>query len=670
MGNERAVTRMKELIEILNDAGRAYYGEGREIMSNLAYDKLYDELLKLEQESGTVLSGSPTQQVGYQVLSELPKERHASPMLSLDKTKSAATLAEWLGDRKGLLSWKLDGLTVVLHYEGGLLVKAVTRGNGEIGEVVTQNAKAFENVPLKIPFQGNLVLRGEAVISYADFERINEEIPEADAKYKNPRNLCAGSVRQLDAAVTRQRHVKFIAFALVSAEQTNGSPYDFKNARSEQFAFLQEQGFEVVEYRFVTADNVEKTVAWFSQVIGDNAYPSDGLVLTYEDIAYGEALGKTAKFPRNSIAFKWSDELAETVLREIEWSPSRTGLINPVAIFDPVELEGTTVSRASLHNLSIIESLRLGIGDRIMVYKANMIIPQLAENLTGSDTLVPVSHCPSCGADTEVRQDKDAKYLVCPNQTCPAKRLKNFVLFVSRDALNIDGLSEVTLEKFIAQGLIHSYADIFRLERDREEITRMEGFGEKSYENLVQAVQQASETDLYRVIYGLGIAGIGLQSAKQLCRHFHNDLERIESADAAALLEVDGIGGVLAANIEAYFADEQMRAQLDELMGFLTIRPSEQASVEGQPLAGMRFVITGSLNHFANRKELEQLIEGAGGKCTAAVSSNTSYLINNDMASNSGKNKKAKSLGIPILSEEQFLQVLQGERTGGAADEL
>lgn len=652
--------RMQELIRILNEAGRAYYAGDEELMSNRAYDALYDELLALEKESGTVLSASPTQKVGYEVLSELPKERHAAPMLSLDKTKSVEALADWLGEQEGLLSWKLDGLTIVLYYENGALIKAVTRGNGEIGELVTQNARMFENLPLKIPFAGRLTLRGEAVIGYKDFARINEEIAEADAKYKNPRNLCAGSVRQLDAAVTAKRHVKLVAFALVAAEEADGSAVDFGNSRAAQFAFLSAQGFDVVTYKKVTRESVADAVSWFSDAIAENNLPSDGLVLTYEDIAYGESLGRTAKFPRNSIAFKWSDELAETVLREVEWSPSRTGLINPVAIFDPVELEGTTVSRASLHNLSIIEGLKLGIGDRISVYKANMIIPQLAENLSASDTLVPAKICPACGQPTEIRKENDTKYLFCPNPACPAKKLKNFVLFVSRDALNIDGLSEATLEKCIGHGFIHSYADLFSLEKHKEALVAMEGFGEKSCEKLFQAIADAAETDLYRVIYGLGISGVGLQNAKALCRYFAGDVERMRTADAETFQQVEGIGSVLAGNLLAWFSDKDNAAQLDALLAKLKLRAQEVPQTEEQTLQGMSIVITGSLVHFPNRKALAERIEQAGGRCASAVSASTAYLVNNNVASTSGKNKKAKELGVPIVSEEEFLRILEG----------
>lgn len=652
---EKQIPRMKELIAILSEAGKAYYQESREIMSNFEYDKLYDELVALEKESGVALSGSPTQKVGYEVLSELPKEAHPSAMLSLDKTKDVAALQEWLGEQEGLLSWKLDGLTIVLTYEGGELSKAVTRGNGEIGEVITNNARMFDNIPLKIAFDGTLVLRGEAVIKYSDFNKMNEEIEDVDAKYKNPRNLCSGSVRQLNNQITAERHVNFEAFALVSAEGV-----DFHNSRSWQFAWLQELGFDVVEHQKVTRETLPEKVAYFAEAIGSYDVPSDGLVLTFEDIAYGESLGRTAKFPRNSIAFKWADEIRETKLRYIEWSPSRTGLINPVAVFEPVELEGSTVSRASVHNLSILESLALGEGDTITVYKANMIIPQIADNLTRSGVSHVPETCPVCGGATAVSQVNDVKALYCTNPDCQAKKIKGFTLLVSRDALNIDGLSEATLEKFIGAGFIKEYSDIFHLDRYKEEITQMEGFGEKSYENLIQSVKTASFTTLPRVIYGLGIAGIGLANAKMLCRAFGYDLEKMRHADEESLVAVDGIGKVLADAWIQYFGNEENNRLVDNLMAELTIEVQE--SQEGAAIfEGMTFVITGSVEHFANRKELQEAIEARGGKAAGSVSAKTTYLINNDVASNSSKNKKARELGIPILSEEDFLKLLEQE---------
>ena len=649
---ENKMQRMKELIPILVQAAKAYYQEDREIMSNFEYDRLYDELASLERETGVILSGSPTQQVGYQVLEELPKETHESPMLSLDKTKSVDDLAEWLGDQKGLLSWKMDGLTIVLTYRGGELSKAVTRGNGEIGEVITPNARTFVNIPLRIAYQGELTLRGEAIIRYSDFTRINEEIEDVDAKYKNPRNLCSGSVRQLNSRITAERSVRFEAFALVRADGV-----DFKNSRKEQFEWLKTQGFEVVPYVEVDAGTIRDAVKRFEEQVPENDIPSDGLVLLYDDIAYGDSLGRTAKFPRNSIAFTWQDEVRETTLSYIEWSASRTGLINPVAVFEPVELEGTTVSRASVHNISIMEALELGAGDRITVYKANMIIPQIADNLTRSGVRDIPEKCPVCQGPTQIKSIGEVKSLYCLNPDCQAKKIKSFTLFVSRDALNIDGLSEATLEKFISAGFIHEYADIFHLDAHREAIVEMEGLGEKSYENLAASIRQASRTTLPRLIYGLGIAGIGLANAKMLCRHFHYDLEKMRRASLEELTEVDGIGGVLAQAWMDYFASEKNNQALNRLLACLEIE-TEQAEEGDRPLEGKTFVITGSLTHFANRKELTEHIEAKGGKVTSSVTSKTDYLINNDTASNSSKNKKARERNIPVISEEDFLRML------------
>ena len=645
--NESSIKKMKELGEKLREASRAYYQEDREIMSNVEYDALYDTLSALEKETGIVLADSPTVNVGYEAVEQLPKEEHERPMLSLDKTKEREALREFIGEHPTLLSWKLDGLTIVLTYENGELIKAVTRGNGIVGEVITNNARVFKNIPLKISFKGRLVLRGEAIITYSDFEKINETIGDADAKYKNPRNLCSGSVRQLNNEITAKRHVRFYAFSLVSAEGV-----DFRNSREVQFRWLNEQGFEVVEYRKVTAETLDEAMDYFAEAVTTNDFPSDGLVALYDDIAYGESLGTTAKFPRNAMAFKWADEMRDTRLLEIEWSPSRTGLINPVAIFEPVELEGTTVSRASVHNISIMKELKLGIGDTIRVYKANMIIPQIAENLTGSGN-APIPHnCPACGQETIVKKENDVECLFCVNPGCPAKKIKSFGLFTSRDAMNIDGLSEATLEKFIARGFIHDFGDIFEISRYKDEIVEMEGFGQKSYDNLMESLERAKETTLPRVIYSLGIANIGLANAKVICRHFDNDLDRIRHASLEEVSDIDTIGPVIAGNLVAYFKDEDNNRRLDHLMSFLHIQ--EDSPKQEQIFEGMNFVITGSLVHFGNRSEAKELIESLGGKVTGSVTKKTNYLINNDIQSNSSKNKKARELGIPILSEEDF----------------
>ena len=673
MNNEEKIKRIKELTDLLNLASRTYYQEGREIMPNIDYDRYYDELLELEKETGFRLSNSPSQNVGYEIISELPKERHESPMLSLDKTKSADELISWMNGHKCVLSWKLDGITCVVTYEDGVLKKAVTRGNGEVGEVVTPNARYFENLPGQIPFKGKLVVRGEAVISYSDFERINEEVADTAARYKNPRNLCSGSVRQLDPSVTAGRHVKLIVFTLVSVEGTERAPEvpDLNNSFSAGFDWLTAQGFEVVEHVFTDGDTIKEDIQSFKDRIPTYDIPSDGLVLAFEDVAYGLSLGRTAKFPRNSIAFKWQDELAETTLRRIDWSGSRTGLINPVAVFDPVELEGTTVTRASVHNVSIVEELQLGIGDTINVYKSNMIIPQINDNLTRSGNVVIPDKCPVCGGPTEVRRDNTAALLYCINPDCPAKKIKSFALMVSRDALNVDGLSEMTLEKLIDNGFIHEYADIFKLERYRGEIAAMDGFGEKSAANLISSAKKASDTELYRFIYGLGIPGIGLAGAKAVCRAFGNDLDRIMKADRDSLLEIRDIGPVLADNFISYFADDKNIRRALDLAEVLTFKKAEDEGVTEQIFEGMTFVITGDVRHFPNRKAVEAVIEKLGGKASGSVSSKTSYLINNDITSRSSKNVKAAELGIPVITEADFIAMLPEEfkpediRSGG-----
>ena len=651
---EEKMKRMRELVDLLNRARRAYEQEDTEIMSNYEYDRLYDELQELEKELGTTLAASPTVNVGYEVLSELPKERHERPMLSLDKTKDVARLKEFLGSQKAMISWKLDGLTIVLTYREGALEKAVTRGNGEVGEVVTNNARVFKNVPLTIPYQGELVLRGEAVISYKDFEKINEEIGDADAKYKNPRNLCSGSVRQLNNEITAKRNVRFYAFTLVRAEGV-----DFKNSRLYQMQWLQQQGFDVVENHPVTADTIEKEVAWFAEHIDKNEVPSDGLVLVYDDIAYGQSLGTTAKFPRDSFAFKWADEIRETTLTEIEWSPSRTGLINPVAVFEPVELEGTTVSRASVHNISIMEELELGVGDRITVYKANMIIPQIAENLTRSGVKDIPKECPVCGGPTRISMENETKTLYCTNPKCQAKHVKSFTLFVSRDAMNIEGLSEATLEKFIMNGYVKDFTDLFHLDRYADEIRQMDGFGDKSYENLQNSIKNARTTTLPRLVYSLGIPNIGIANAKMICGALGNDPERILNTTVEELSGISGVGGVIAGTFVDYFADEDHRDLFKRLLEEVEI-PKEEITEDSRKFEGVNFVITGSVNHFANRAEVKEEIEKRGGKVTGSVTSKTNYLINNDVNSTSSKNRKARELGVPIISEEEFLNMLNG----------
>lgn len=650
---ENKLNKMKELVNLLNDAGKAYYQENREIMSNFEYDSLYDQLVELEKETSTVLSSSPTIHVGYEILSELPKERHDEPMLSLDKTKDVLSLKEWLGSQKGVLSWKLDGLTIVVTYREGNLVKAVTRGNGEFGEVITNNAKVFKNLPGKIKYNGELILRGEAVIKYSDFEKINAGIAEVDSKYKNPRNLCSGSVRQLNNEITAKRNVHFFAFQLVSAR---GEEITFHNSREVQLNWLKELGFEVVENKIVNQNDIEETVQWYSEKVQENDFPSDGLVLIFDDVDYGKTLGTTAKFPRDSIAFKWIDEIRETTLTEIEWSASRTGLINPIAVFEPVELEGTTVSRASLHNLSIMEGLKLGIGDTVQVYKANMIIPQIADNLTRSGGIEIPNECPVCHQQTQIKQENDVKSLYCANDECLAKKIKSFTHFVSRDAMNMEGLSEATIEKFIAKGYLHELADLYHLQNNKDEIMETAGFGKKSYDNLIASIEKSKVTTPAKFLYSLGIQNIGLSNAKLICKEFQNNFEEMRKTDRDRLLTISGIGDVIADSFVEFFHKESNLTMIDDLLKEITFE-SQEIKEEDTILVGKTFVITGSLEHFENRNALKELIEAKGGKVTGSVTAKTDYLINNDNLSSSSKNKKAKELGIEIITEEDFINL-------------
>ena len=645
---------IKELVNKLNEASKTYYQENREIMSNYEYDALYDELLTLEKETGVVLSNSPTIHVGYEILSELPKVKHDVPMLSLDKTKDVISLKSWVGKQQGMLSWKLDGLTIILTYREGKLVQAVTRGNGEIGEVITNNARVFKNIPLNITYLGEMVLRGEAVIKYSDFENINSEIEDVNAKYKNPRNLCSGSVRQLNNEIAARRNIHFFAFNLVSLKDD----VDFNNSRNEQLLWLKSLGFDIVESKMVVEDSLETEVQWFSEKITSNDFPSDGLVLTYDDISFGRSLGMTAKFPRDSIAFKWVDEIRETKLKEVEWSASRTGLINPIAVFEPVELEGTTVSRASLHNISIMEALKLGIGDTIQVYKANMIIPQIADNLTRSGCIEIPGVCPVCGHSTQISQENDVKSLYCVNPDCLAKKIKSFTHFVSRDAMNIEGLSEATIEKLIANGMIQELADIFHVEKYKEEIVVMEGFGEKSYKNLVASIVKSRHTSPAKFLYSLGIPNIGLSNAKIICKEFLNDFEQVKSAKIENLVNIPGVGDVIADNFVEFFRNENNQIIVNDLLKEIILEKQEINS-ETQMFSGKTFVITGSVEHFSNRNEVKEVIELRGGKVNGSVTANTDFLINNDNLSNSSKNKKARELMIPVISEEEFIEMLK-----------
>lgn len=647
---DKKLNRMKELIEILNNASRLYYQYSTPIMTDFEYDKLYDELEKLEKETNTILSNSPTQNVEPEAIDSLVKVEHPAPMLSLSKTKSISELASFLENQEGLLSWKLDGLTIVLTYKDGKLSSGVTRGNGIIGEVITENVKKFKNIPLTIPYKGTLVVRGEAVIKYSDFNKMNEELDDDSSQYKNPRNLCSGSVRQLDSKVTAKRNVNCIIFALIESEKK------FK-LKSEEFEWLKSLGFDVVEYHKVTSNNLEEQVLYFKNKINEYDIPSDGLVLLYNDIEYGKQLGTTAKYPKNAIAFKWQDETAETKLIDVDWLVSRTGLINPVAVFEPVELEGTIVSRASLHNVSILQGLSLGIGDTILVYKANMIIPQIADNLTQSNSLAIPNKCPVCNHEARIISSNDVKYLYCMNDFCPAKLVKRLSQFTSRNAMNIEGLSDAIINKLADEGLIKTYADIYNLKRYKNDIISFEGFGEKSYDNLINSIEKSRNVKLANFIFALGIPDIGLSRAKLICKNYSNDINKIRNLTFEELSKIDGIGEIIAKGWIDTFNNEDFIKELELLLKEVNF--TDTSIDNNQPLKDLIFVITGSVNNFTNRDELVEYIESYGGKVVKAISNNVNYLINNDITSTSTKNTKAKELGIKIISENDLMSMIQ-----------
>lgn len=648
---EDKITRMKELINILNKASELYYQKNTIMMTDYEYDHLYDELVELEKETNMTLSNSPTINVEPEISSSLKQVEHPSPMLSLAKTKKVSELENFLGDKEGLLSWKLDGLTIVLTYEDGKLISGVTRGTGIIGELVTENVKQFKNVPLTIPYKGRLVLRGEAIIKYSDFNRMNEELGDGSSQYKNPRNLCSGSVRQLDSSITAKRCVNCIIFALIE------SSTNISNLKSECFDWLKNQGFEVVEHYKVTKNTVKEQVLMFKEKVKEYDIPSDGLVITYDDIAYSNSLGTTAKFPKHSLAFKWKDETVATTLRKVDWLVSRTGLINPVAVFDPVELEGTIVSRASVHNVSILEGLKLGIGDTIMVYKANMIIPQIASNSTQSGNLEIPDRCPVCGSKASIISNSDVKYLYCMNDFCKAKLIKRLSLFVSRNAMNIDGISDMILNKLITEKIVNNYKDLYHLDRYKDKIIAFDGFGEKSYNNMINSIEKSRHVKLANFIYALGIPDIGFSRAKLICNNFNNDFNKISNLTYEELSNIPGVGDVIAKEWIDTFSNPDFIEELKELKEEIDIPKASTNS--NKDLDGLTFVITGSLNKFTNRDTMIEFIEEHGGKVVTSISSKVNYLINNDITSTSTKNSKAKELGISIIDEDKFLELIK-----------
>lgn len=655
-GDDKA-SRMKQLVAKLNEARRVYEQGTDEIMSNLEYDRLYDELLKLEQELGTYLPNSPTHNVGYEVVSALQKEKHETPMLSLDKTKSTDAIKSFIGNKKCIASWKMDGLTVVLTYNNGKLDKAVTRGNGEIGEIVTHNARTFKNLPKEIEFKGKLVLRGEAIITYTDFNKINSSLGSGVENYKNPRNLCSGSVRQLDSSIANNRSIRWFAFELVSAD--GKSP----NSVEQSFEWLKRQGFQTVEYMVINQSNFLSVMSYFSSKVSKIDIPSDGLVFTYDDVAYGKSLGRTSKFPRHSMAFKWQDDEAESRLINIEWQVGKTGIITPVAIFEPVDIEGSTVSKASLHNLSILmETLgRPYKGEKIRVFKANMIIPQIScgeklqPNQINAIRISIPDQCPCCGGETEVQIDPKSgvQTLWCSNIDCPAKGSRLFKHFVSRDAMNIDGISDATLNRFIEEGLISTFADIYRLSDHMEKIVNMDGFGYKSYENMINSINKSRKVKPANLINALSIPNVGLATAKLICRNFGNDIEKVVAASYSEIDSINGVGDVIASNFVNYFNNKENVDNFIDLYRQLVIEQEKIST--NTSMNGVVICVTGDVYIFPNRRAIKDLVENLGGKLTGSVSRSTSYLVTNDTTSGSRKNKAAQEYGIQILTEKQFI---------------
>jgi DNA ligase (NAD+) len=650
--------RMQELIEKLNEASKAYYGSGKEIMSNFEWDRLYDELVQLEGETGIVMANSPTVNVGElnAVLSGFEKVRHEISVKSLDKTKDVDTLAAFIGGCPGIMSWKLDGLTIVLTYDNGELVKAVTRGKNGIGELITANARHFAGVPSVIPYKGRLNVRGEALISYADFEKVNASLPEGEEPYKNPRNLAAGSVRQLDSAEVKNRKVQLIVFASDHMEDTH----------AKEFMWLQNMGFNVVSHIVVKdGSQVPVSVETFRSFMSDNPVPTDGLVLQFNETEYGRSLGETDKFPRDAIAFKWQDEEKETVVKEIFWSPARTGQITPVAVFEPVELEGTTVERASVHNVGILEQLSITPGDTITVYKANMIIPQVSGNNTMLGKAVIPETCPACGGRTEIRIGRDgSRQLYCTNQECSAKHVGRFVHAVKQDALNIVGMSEKTLEDLIDNGYLHTLADLFRLKEHAYPISQMEGYGRKSVDNMLNAVEAARHTDLQRLIYACGINLVGRTASRAICAYFGYDVVKTLNASFDELKSIEGIGDEIAGSYVEWFQNPANQEMFEDLLSEADLivpqAPAVKEVAEGKPgIRGRVIVITGDVYQFDNRSAFKAWVEAHGGKVTGSVSRNTDYLVTNTPNSGTTKNKKAQELGVEIITEQQIIDMVE-----------
>ena len=649
-----SVDRIKELISILNKASDAYYNSGDPIMTDYEWDNLYDELAKLEEETGVVYLNSPTQQVGYTIVDKINEVEHNHPMLSLNKTKSSGELIRFAGKKDCVLSVKCDGLTCSLGYKNGKLISAETRGNGVSGCDVLINVLTIANVPHEIPYKEDLIIDGEVVIDWNTFNKINENLPE-DKKYKHPRNLVSGSLTLLDSKEASNRNMRFIAWRVIKGFSHKSMFFDLKEA--------EKNGFEVVPMftysnNSTDKENIDAILERIRDMADEESIPYDGAVMAVDDYKIAESMGRTNKFFRHSYAYKYEDSLYETVLTDIEWNTSKTGLINPVAIFKPVDLSGAITTRATLHNITYIKNMMLGIGDRIRIYRSNMVIPKVHDSIDKSGNFTIPSTCPICGEPTKIVKDNDSEVLMCTNDNCAGKLLGKLCHAVSKNALNIEGLSEATIQKFINLGWLNSIRDIYHLSEHLTEMYKLEGFGRKSVDKLLDSIEDSRNTDLVRYIYAQSIPLIGHTASKAISKMCDGDLNTFVqhmSKGANAFGKIDGIGSEMIKSLEKWW-DVNCLEFVDAATIFTFNRKKETASVSGTDLTGKVFVITGNLTQFRNRDEMKERIESLGGKVSGSVSAKTTALINNDIESTSSKNKKAKQLNVPILTENMFIE--------------
>lgn len=648
------VRRIKELIEILNNASFNYYNSNP-IMSDYEWDKLYDELKLLEQETNIIYSNSPTQNVGCKVLDKIEKVTHNHPMLSLDKCHSEKDLIDFAKDKDCILSVKCDGLTTSLHYINGKLIGAESRGNGIEGGNILENVMTIKNIPLNVPYKEELIIDGETIIDWNTFNKINEGLPTGQDKFKHPRNLASASLNVLDTKIAASRNMRFIAWRVIKGLNCKSVFFSLKEA--------EKLGFEIVPmWTYTNKSSDKENISTMLSDLQDKAdnlgIPYDGAVMTYDDIEYGKSLGRTEKFFKHSIAYKYEDELYETNLNDIEWNTSKTGLINPVAVFEPVDLDGAITTKATLHNISYIEKLQLGIGDTIQVYRANMVIPKVHDNLTRSNTWKLPDKCPCCGGNVEIHNENGSKTLHCMNNDCKAKLLGKLSHFVSKNAINIDGLSEQTLQKFIDLGWLNTFKDIYYLSDHKEEMYKLDGFGKKSVDKLLESIEKSRNTTLDRFIYGLCIPLIGRTASKTITKEFNNQPEEFYNiwCHGYDFTKLNDFGDTMNNSMQDFIKNNYRWIAV--LIGEFIFRESDNNDNIKQVLEGKTFVITGSLRFYKNREELAAVIERNGGKISGSVSAKTSYLINNDVTSTSGKNKKANELGIPIISEGEFVQMI------------